>query len=293
MGRAARAQLVQGDVGPSDGVPLDGRVKFCYPLSTDVRYEVILPRYRPRHLRARPKRRGSVVVGMAAAVSMSVPAARAGVHVVAPGETLSGIAARYGTTVQALAAANDLRDPSLILAGQHLRVPEWAIATPVHMVAPGETLSGIAARYGTTVAALVRANRIQDADLIVVGTRLRVPASAAVAMSPSRSKIEIALEDQAKEHGVEPSLVKAVAWRESGWKQEAVSKAGAIGGMQVMLDIAEYVNESLDAGHLDARSPLDVWQPRAANPPRGRRARLPETRAERRNPFRPPLFRNW
>jgi soluble lytic murein transglycosylase-like protein len=214
-------------------------------------------RYRPRHLKTRPKSRGPIVVGTAAAVWMSAPAARAGVHVVAPGETLSGIAARYGTSVQALAATNGLRDPSLILAGQHLRVPARATATSAHVVAAGETLSAIAARYGTTVAALARANRIEDANLIVVGTRLRVPAGAASAPGPSRAAIEVALEDQAKEHGVEPSLVKAVAWQESGWQQEAVSKVGAIGVMQVMPDTAKYVNESLEAGDLDVRSAPD------------------------------------
>src|SRR5918992_4602718 len=81
-----------------------------------------LRRYRPRHLRRRPRRKGPVALGTAATVWMAAPAARAGVHVVAPGETLSGIATRYGTTVEALARRNGLSDPGLILAGQRLRV---------------------------------------------------------------------------------------------------------------------------------------------------------------------------
>ena len=223
-------------------------------------------RYRPRHLKARPRKRGPVVIGTAAAVWASAPGARAGVHVVAPGETLSGIAARYGTTVEALVEANGLRDPSLIIAGHRLRVPAHVTTVSVHVVQPGETLSEIAARYGASVASLARANRIRDVDVIFAGDRLRVPASGSVSVQPASSSavahdepetIEAVLEEQARRHRVKPSLVKAVAWRESSWRQKAVSKTGAIGVMQVMPDTARYVNESLGGGDLDVRSAPD------------------------------------
>ena len=77
-------------------------------------------RYRGRHLKKRPRKPGPVVIGTAAAVWAGAPAARAGVHVVAPGETLSGIAARYGTTVEALARVNSLRVKSRISRGRRL-----------------------------------------------------------------------------------------------------------------------------------------------------------------------------
>ncbi len=50
-------------------------------------------------------------------------ASSGGVHVVRRGETLSSIARRYGTTVSAIAAANGIRNPSLIWVGQRLRIP--------------------------------------------------------------------------------------------------------------------------------------------------------------------------
>ncbi|MGH2700089.1 MAG: LysM peptidoglycan-binding domain-containing protein, partial [Actinomycetota bacterium] len=65
--------------------------------------------YRGRHLKPRPKRRGPVVVGTAAALWVGQSAvAHAGDHAVSKGETLSDIAVRYGTTVKALARANGL-----------------------------------------------------------------------------------------------------------------------------------------------------------------------------------------
>ena len=80
-----------------------------------------MPRYRGRHLKARPKRRGPVVVATAATMSLS-SSAGAATHVVRPGETLSGIAARHGTSVSALVRLNNLADPNLIVAGQRLRI---------------------------------------------------------------------------------------------------------------------------------------------------------------------------
>lgn len=102
-------------------------------------------------------------------------------HVVQHGETLGEIAGRYGLTVRRIAAANGITDPGHILAGSRLTLRD-APATPrptttvgSHTVARGETLSGIAVRYGVPVARLAAANGIADPDIIVVGTKLRVP----------------------------------------------------------------------------------------------------------------------
>jgi len=65
-------------------------------------------------------------------------------------------------------------------------VPSDEIADPTvyHTVESGETLSAIANRYGTSIESLIRENQIADARKIWVGTRLRIPANAA--LDPTR-----------------------------------------------------------------------------------------------------------
>ncbi|MBN1139211.1 MAG: LysM peptidoglycan-binding domain-containing protein [Anaerolineae bacterium] len=123
-----------------------------------------------------------VVISAALILALSLAAqpahAQGQVHVVRAGETLSSIAARYGTTPQAIAAANNLANANYIYAGQRLTIPSGggsAASGGTHTVSRGETLSAIAARYGTTVAALVRANGLASANMIYVGQRLTIP----------------------------------------------------------------------------------------------------------------------
>lgn len=219
-----------------------------------------LRRYRGRHLKPRPRRHGPIVVATAASVTVATPAARAGSYAVRRGDTLSDIARRHGTSVAALARMNRLSDPNLIVAGRSLRVPTSVGVSSVHVVRAGETLSAIAVRYGTSVAALARINRISDPNLIVTGTKVRVPAGStgnpALESAPT-SAIQSSLEHQSSSHGVESSLTKAVAWQESGWQQDVRSKAGAIGVMQVMPDTAKFVNRSLGGGRLKVRKADD------------------------------------
>ena len=101
------------------------------------------------------------------------------------GDTLSAIAARYGTSVQALAAANRLDPAGTLLAGTVLRVPAAAstgASAGGYRVRVGDTLSGIAARFGTTVQALAAANRLDAGGILFAGIMLRVPGSAAPAV---------------------------------------------------------------------------------------------------------------
>ncbi len=217
-------------------------------------------RYRGKHLKPRPKKRGPVVVGTATAVWLAGPASHAHPrrHLVRPGETLSAIAARYGTSAGALAAANGLSDTDVVLSGQRLVVTKGETAGAVHVVRAGETLSSVAAAYGSDVRALARANAIRDPDFILAGMRLRVPARAvAPAAAPAQSDLDESLEHHAVSHGVDPALVKAVAWQESGWRQNVRSEAGAIGVMQVMPATARYVNRALGGDRLRVRRAAD------------------------------------
>lgn len=208
--------------------------------------------------------------------------------VVRPGDTLWDLAIRYRTTPQALVAKNRLRGGGHLLAvGQKLLVPG---ATPsktpsrppsktgsaasgttspktptgssrTHVVTAGETMTGIARRYGLSLTKLLAANRLPNSGTIFVGQRIRVPGAtsaspapakpankpspyaAAVAHSkallagrsvPSRTTTAAMIRTTALRHGVDPRLALAIGWQESGWNQRAVSYTNAVGVMQIM-----------------------------------------------------------
>ena len=95
-------------------------------------------------------------------------------YVVQAGDTLSGIAARFGTTVANLVSLNNISDPNLIYVGQVLKIPSSGNSSRTYTVQAGDTLSYIAAKFGTTVANLVTLNNISDPNLIYVGQVLYV-----------------------------------------------------------------------------------------------------------------------
>src|SRR6516225_6127628 len=62
-----------------------------------------------------------------------------------------------------------------MLAGAILLVPATASAYFVHVVAPGETLSSIAAADGLTVAELAIANGLSPTAQLIAGSTLQIP----------------------------------------------------------------------------------------------------------------------
>jgi len=123
-------------------------------------------------------------------------------HTVRWGDSVYTIAAHYGVSADALAGANGISNPNLIYAGQRLQIPQrGSVAGRTHVVQRGETLAGVALRYGVTISALARANGLPNPNLLYVGQRLHIPtngfAPAPASPAPSASKlIEIDLSDQ-------------------------------------------------------------------------------------------------
>lgn len=119
-----------------------------------------------------------------AAASPSAPAGSR-IHVVKRGETISEIAEQYGVSQASLRSWNGLRRSSLIRVGQRLKVgagsrPAPGVASPsvavkTHVVRRGDTLSGLARRYGVSVESLRRANGLSS-DAIRAGAKLKIPA---------------------------------------------------------------------------------------------------------------------
>lgn len=102
-------------------------------------------------------------------------------YTVQSGDTLSGIAAQYGTTAAALASLNGISNPNVIYVGQTLKVTGTAAIsnTSTYTVQSGDTLSGIAAANGLTTAALANRNGISNWNYIYVGQRLTIGAGSA------------------------------------------------------------------------------------------------------------------
>lgn len=143
-------------------------------------------------------------------------------HTVQAGENLYRIAAQYGTTVQAIVAANSITNPSLIYAGQQLIIPGTtatvtpvpppastpvATATPapppateiIHVVQPGENLFRVALKYNLATAVVAAYNGIANPNLIFVGQQIRIPtgqtavaAQAAATAAPPASSADVA-----------------------------------------------------------------------------------------------------
>lgn len=109
--------------------------------------------------------------------------------IVEAGDTLSGIAAQFGTTLDALIAANPGINPDLIYPGQVLNLPDGqkrpAQSQPAGpaqcIVEAGDTLYGIAQQFGVNLQELIKLNGIQNANLIHAGQVLNLPGKAAAA----------------------------------------------------------------------------------------------------------------
>ena len=100
------------------------------------------------------------------------------IYVVKQGDTLSGIASRYNTTYQELAKINNIANPNLITVGQKIKISASTIpSTTTYTVKKGDTLSGIASKYGTTWQKIYNDNRGVlggNPDLIYAGQVIKI-----------------------------------------------------------------------------------------------------------------------
>lgn len=117
------------------------------------------------------------------------------VYVVKRGDILGTIAREYGTTTQALMEANGIRARDRIYIGRKLKIPSGApVQAPakpsVHVVQRGDNLESIARESGTTIAALMRANKIRSRDRIYIGQKLKIPSGTTVD-APSKPTVYV------------------------------------------------------------------------------------------------------
>jgi murein DD-endopeptidase MepM/ murein hydrolase activator NlpD len=123
------------------------------------------------------------------------------IHVVQRDETLSEIALRYGTTIEAIVTANSLLNPNNLQVGQRLVIPSNAnVNDPgiiiTHIIQPGETLQMIAARYNSTLESLARLNNVTSSTALYLGQEIIVKQGAAGTLPPEELSLHTVQPDE-------------------------------------------------------------------------------------------------
>ncbi len=280
--------------------------------------------------------RARFLIPLVAAATLIAPASASAFfqHTIMPGESLSSIAAQDGLTVAQLAAANGMSADQLLVTGRVVAIPPQSAAgvsstgsvgsgtassatagtVPVststststssgsssgggdYLVHAGDTLTSIAARAGTSIAAIAAANGLDADGILPAGRRLTVfglppsasptapstgtvsrtataTASSAVPVStttgttggaetqpvgetaqgtptnppyPTAERLSASqIGSIAAEHGVPSSLADAIAWQESGFNNDLVSSADARGIMQILPGTWDWIQRTL------------------------------------------------
>ena len=204
------------------------------------------------------------------------------------GETLSHIAAREHVTVGALAYANGIANLNHVEAGRLLMVPAQGApsggaptsGSSTYTVKQGDTLASIASRHGTTTSVLVKANRIKNPNVVVIGTRLTILSDTGAGSSgsatggpanglpanglpkkllahPERLVLQPVFDRWAARNGIPADLLKALCWIESGWQNGVVSYTGAVGVGQLMPDAVTHMRGVIGVPTLNPKVPED------------------------------------
>lgn len=101
------------------------------------------------------------------------------IYIVKKGDTLWNIARDYNVTVRQIVNINNIKNPNLIYIGQRLVIPiisnnSYNTNHTLYKIRYGDTLYSIARRYNTSIANIVRLNRIKNPNLIYVGETIRI-----------------------------------------------------------------------------------------------------------------------
>ncbi len=179
----------------------------------------------------------SLAASSATSLSAAVGARDAApAHTVRAGETLSGIAERYGVSVGDLLAANrQITNPNLIHPGQTVTLPVGAgegqgaaqvETAAVHTVRGGDTLSGIAQQYGVSWRELAADNGIANPSLIQVGQQIRLNGAGPEQATPVSEPAAEAT-PAAGQEGVNPNLGALSARYETGGRGPGTVSSGS------------------------------------------------------------------
>lgn len=172
----------------------------------------------------------------AVALALLLPAAAAAdvPHVVEPGESLSSVAATDGLSVAALAAANGLAPYAELTVGQVLEIPpQSAASTTVATTGSSEYVSD------TTP------TQTSSADTGQTPTETTATGSGAGPYPTQEHVSGSEIAEIADANGVPAALAEAIGWQESGWNNDEVSSADAVGVMQIVPSTWTWIDQNL------------------------------------------------
>lgn len=167
-------------------------------------------------------------------------------YVVRPGDTLWAIAQAHHLTVWQLAAYNHLDLNAILLIGKHISFP-----SPEEPDRPAATHLTAAPSGPPTMsaAAFCSSLTVNSGPWGVLPSQLQ--------NSPSRLALRPLFEHWAAYYGLSLPLLEAISWQESGWQQNVVSSAGAVGVGQVMPGTANFIQNVLIGQRLNIASASD------------------------------------
>ncbi len=120
-----------------------------------------------------------------------IPCPGGTIYTIRPGDSYYSLAKRFNTTVNALQAANPNVNPTNLQIGQEICIPVPPVPGPcpggfIYTVLAGETIYGLARRYGISVDAILAANPGLDPNSLQVARRICIPAPPRTEPCPGR-----------------------------------------------------------------------------------------------------------
>lgn len=139
-------------------------------------------------------------------------------------------------------------ESSVPVQPQHVRVS----LTRTYVVKSGDSLTAIARRFHVSLRTLARTNRLDPNGVLLIGAKLKIPgytlASSSTALDATPTQVRERLDYWAGRYGISTHLLRALAWMESGYQPNVVSKAGARGVLQTLPVTRDFVEQVL-VGH--------------------------------------------
>lgn len=182
VGQTLLAQLVIGDTSDLDQ-PITEYPRSDIGLWFQHTQGPVSILHTPRNIFTKEQATETPAPGQSGVATRSAPIT----YTVQNGDTISGIARRFGVSVNTILWENDLTANSLIKPGAQLTIlPATGVS---HTVSSGQTLGQIASLYGVDAQAIMKANGIANANQLRIGSKLVIPNGNKIVATNSSTRV--------------------------------------------------------------------------------------------------------